>query len=83
MIKFFKIKDSGLILVAKVDEAGNKEKRAIIGQVRELLEKQIISPIVMDPNRESWLIVPKDAEDIRDEYDSKEAAKAAACKIYA
>ena len=80
-IKFFRRKDANIVTVALVNDDGTKEKLAIIGQVSELLEKEIIFLDNTYGNMDKWLMIDKDGKTIR-EYDSKAEAKDAATYIY-
>jgi hypothetical protein len=80
MLKFFKIKDTGLVSVTRVSEDGKKERLAIIGQVDELLRREIIFPDNTGENMDKWLMIDK-AQAIT-EYPSKEAAKEATREVY-
>ncbi len=75
MIKFYKVKDTGIRKVAEVDDQGRvKEVKALIGKVAELLEKEIIFPDNTAGNNNKWLVVYKNGLDII-EFDSLQEAK--------
>lgn len=76
MIKFYKVKDTEIRKVAEINEQGEvKEIKAIIGMVSELLAKEIIFPDNTTGNENKWLVVDKNAIDIK-EFSSLEEAKA-------
>ena len=75
-IKFFKIKDTEIRRAVGVDDAGVRHNVvAIIGQAKELLEKEIIFEDNVAGNEEKWLVVHVNTD--VDEYDTLEAAKQA------
>lgn len=75
MIKFYKVKDTEIRKVAEVDDQGQvKEVKAIIGQVAELLEKEIIFPDSTKGNEEKWLVICNNGVDIT-EFSSLQEAK--------
>ena len=77
MIKFFKIKDSEIRRAVEVDEAGNKVRViAIIGQVKELLAKNVIFEDSTNGNMEKWLVIYENALEITTDYNSLAEAKA-------
>lgn len=79
MVKFYKMKDSEIRRAFEVDEAGNKVRCiALIGQVKELIEKEIIFDTYQcaKGNMEKWLVIYPVSDEIEEQFDSLEEAKA-------
>lgn len=57
MIKFFKVKDTEIRKVAEVINDEVVEIKAIIGQVGEMLAKEIIFPDNTTGNEEKWIVI--------------------------
>lgn len=77
MIKFFKMKDCEIRRAFEVDDAGNKIKCvALIGRVKELLEKEIIFEDCTKGNMDKWLVIYPDNDVVTKDYPSLADAKA-------
>lgn len=76
MIKFFKKKDTEIRKVCSCWAEGTiNHVVAVIGQVKELLEKEIIFPNNTAGNDEKWLVVINNENTDIVEFDSLEEAK--------
>ena len=74
-IKFFRVKDTEIRRAVEVDDAGNKKRViAILGQVRELLEKELILWDNTEGNLNKWLVILPDGSNVL-EYENLEDAK--------
>ena len=76
LIKFYKVKDSEIRRVYEVNDAGEKVKPvAVIGTVKELLEREWILPDGTDGNMDKWLVLALRSEQCVAECDTLEQAK--------
>lgn len=75
-IKFYKVKDSEIRRVCEVNDTGEKVRPvAVIGTVKELLEREWILPDGTAGNLEKWLVLALRAEQVIAECDTLEQAK--------
>ncbi len=63
MVKFYRIKDTEIRKVARTEADGSQEITALIGTVRELKDRNIISGDDLDYCLDRWLVLPAGSDD--------------------
>ena len=77
-VKFFRVKDTGVVNTYIHDDDGNRisGNLAVIGQVKELLDMELIYDDNTDGNLDKWLVIYNNKDCDIKEFNSKEEAKA-------